>query len=215
MIGVSVISPEKVVESLLLSGKRVMSATEAGVRRSTALIERALKQEMTGPKREDAFWGVTGATTQGLTVRSGRTRASVTGGGTSLRHGDEVIGAVGSGEAHLKRLEDGGTFAGTSPAGFARIPTAAAQTPSGVERPEFAGRSLREVQDVFLIRTKTGRLWAARNAGGARSQRVDLLYLLVRSVTIKPHKVFERTRIAKTAEVNAIIAAEVSVGLAK
>jgi hypothetical protein len=205
VIGLSVTGADRAARNLARAKARVLTAQEAGVRRSTLMIERALKLEMTQAAEMDAFWGKKGSAGDGLSARTGRTRASVTGGGTSLRVGDRVVGAVGSKEKHLKLHESGGTVRGTSPQGYARVPTAAAQTGAGVDR--WAGMSIRDIPGAFLMRSATGRLWAAMGAGN----RLRFLYLLVKSVTLKPRHIFERVKRQNEPRVVELMRSEVAV----
>lgn len=186
MIGIAVKGAEKVAKKLDQAQKDTRTAQERMVSRASILVSDALRAEMSERQQEDPFWGATGAAGDGLAARTGKTRASVTGGGRVLRHGNTVIATVGSPQRHLKDHEDGGTFSGKSPKGFHRIPTREAQTAGGQDR--YAGRSIRDIEGAFLIRSKTGRLWAAL----ARARFVTLLYLLVRTIKLRPRRIFHR-----------------------
>lgn len=202
MIGLSVRGADKVASRLRGAARDVRSAQELGVRRGTLLVDRALKLELSEKGGQDAFWGKTGSPGDGLAVRSGRTRASVA--SNVFRYGDRVVGVVGSKEAHLKQHESGATVPGTSPRGYARIPTAAAQTPSGVDR--NAGRSIRDIPGAFLFTSRTGKLWAAVRA----DKRLELLYLLVKQVRLRARRIFERTASRQTSHVADAMRSEVS-----
>lgn len=216
MIGLSVKGADTVAARLRAARQGVLTAQEAGVRRATVLVERALKLELSHKAESDTFWGKKGAADDGLAVRTGRTRAGITGGGTSYRVGDRVVGAVGSRDRHLVDHETGATVRGTSPKGFARIPTAAAQTGAGVDR--NAGRSIRDIPGAFLFRSHTGTLWAAVRTFGSGAKQIRgkdrraaflsaqaghigaykgglmLLYLLVKSVRLRARHIFARVR---------------------
>lgn len=209
MIGVSVTGASEVRRRLAKAVPDLRSAQERGVSRASILVGRELRLELTSPASSHPFWGRVGSTGTGLSVRSGKTRSSVSGGGRIFRSGDIVTSAVGSGEKHLKDHEDGGTFAGKSPAGYARVPTALAQTAAGVDR--WTGMSIRDIPGAFLLRSKAGKLWAARNAGGRNSQRVELLYLLVKSIHLKPKRIFGRVAERMRPQVVRLIGAEASV----
>jgi len=208
MIGVSVRGIETTQRNLARAGQELRGAQERGVSKASKLVSIELKQELTSPAASSPFWGRIGSTGSGLSVRSGLTRASITGGGRIFRSNDIVTSAVGSAQKHLKDHEDGGVFPGRSPKGFARVPTAAAQTAAGVDR--YAGQSIRDIPGSFLLRSKTGRLWAARNAGGRNSARVELLYLLVKSVRLKPKHIFGRVADRSRPKVVQLIGAEAS-----
>jgi hypothetical protein len=102
-----------------------------------------------------------------------------------IKTGRGYQAAVGSPDAHVKHLNEGGTVLGKQ---YLRIPTAAAQLGSGQDR--NAGRSIRDIPGAFLQRTRTGKLWAmAPGPGGS----VTFLYLLVRQVHHRPRHFLEAT----------------------
>lgn len=191
MIGITVNGLDHVRASLKGAAAGLRTSTYRAVARGTIMLGAELRKEMTGPKFNDPFWGVKSGSKTQLTVRSGITRSSLTPGARVYQRGGEVIGAVGSAQKHLLKHEDGGTFPGTSPKGYARIPTAAAQTKAGVDR--WTGQSIRDIPGAFLIRASSGKLWAVRSAGGKRSARVEFLYLLVKSYRLLGRKIFGRT----------------------
>lgn len=205
MIGVSVKGAERAAANLKAAQQGVRDAQLAGTRRATVLVERALKREMTQPGVADAFWGKKGSAGDGLAVRSGRTRASVS--GAAYRVGERVTGVVGSKEKHLKLHEDGGVVRGTSPKGYARIPTAAALTQAGVDR--NAGQSIRAIPGAFLFTSKSGRLWAAVRT----NRRLVLLYLLVKSVTLRARNIFSRIARSETPRVVEALRSEVALSV--
>lgn len=205
MIGVSVKGVEHVRGNLTRARTGVRTAQERGVAKASVLVSRLLREELTGKAGSSAFWGKTGAQGNQLAVRSGKTRASITPGGNVIRIGDNVVAAVGSGEESLKRHESGGTFNGTSPGGYFRIPTREAQTGAGVDR--NAGQSIRNIAGAFLVRTMSGRLWAAI----AKGKSLVLLYLLVKSITLRPRHIFQRTRAKAQPQCVALIGNAVSV----
>jgi hypothetical protein len=189
MIGVSVKGAEKALRNIAGAAKSVRVESERAMRASVLLVRRMLALEMTGSENRDAFWGKKGAAGNKLSVRSGKTRASLAPGTRVYRTGSTLVGVVGSAEKHLVLHEDGGLIHGTSPKGYLRIPTRAAQTPAGVDR--YAGRSIRDIPGAFLLKSKAGNHWAAiRKAGGTLS----LLYLLKKSARIRPRRIFARTR---------------------
>lgn len=203
--GVTIGGVARVQGNLVRTGARLYAAQEAGVKRGSALLSRMLKEEMTADAVSDPFWGKMGASGDGLAVRSGKTRASVTGGGTAIRIGNRVTAAVGSSERHLVDHEKGGVFGGKSPRGFHRIPTAAAKTAAGVDR--YLGQSIRDIAGSFLVRTLGGRLWAAVSQGRGR---VTLLYLLARTITLKPRRIFARVSAKAAPQVDGALRLEVA-----
>lgn len=202
MIGLAVSGIEKVQGNLKRAAAEAKAATEAAMKRATIIVGRNLREELTAPESRDAFWGKVGARGLGLSRRSGKTAASITAGTRVYRVGESVVGVVGSAERHLKLHEDGGTVSGSSPKGYHRIPTAMAQTAAGVDR--NAGRSIKGMPGVFLIRTSKGKLWAVRQAGGKRSSRMEFLYLFVKSVKYKARHIFARMATKSQPEVSRV-----------
>ena len=156
------------------------------VERETLLLERDVKQKsLTGAKGSHPLWGVTGASGDTLGARSGFTRRSV------VRRVFEVqgaiIGSVGSPQPQVKLHEHGGVT------GPARIPTAAMQTPAGVDR--HAGISARSIPGLFLFRSRAGNLWAAMRQG----PRLVLAYLFKPSVRHRARKMLTRALERRTA----------------
>ena len=194
MLGVAVRGSERVSGKLKAAGDDIKRGTEKSMRQATLLVRGRLVQSMTAPERRDSFWGKVGAAT-GLSVRSGKTRASLTPGTRVYRTGTTVVGVVGSREKHLRLHEDGGVVRGGSPKGYLRIPTAQAQTAAGVDR--WAGRSSRDIPGAFLMKSKRGNLWVAVSRGG----KLVLLYLLKKSVKMKARRVFARARDASREDV--------------
>jgi hypothetical protein len=188
MIGVSVKGAQKAVRNMAGAAKNVAVESRRAMVKSVALVRRLLTTELTAPESRDAFWGKVGAKGSGLSVRSGKTRASLSAGTRIYQNGATLIGVVGSAEKHLRLHEDGGTISGTSPKGYLRIPTAAAQTGAGVDR--YAGRSIKDIAGAFLFKSKRGNLWAAIRRG----KSLTLLYLLKKSAYMKPRRIFARTR---------------------
>jgi hypothetical protein len=204
MIGVTVAGVEHVRGNLARARTGVRTAQERGVARASVLVSRMLREELTGQAGSHAFWGKTGAKDGKLAVRTGHTRASITPGGNVIRVGDNVVAAVGSGSESLKRHEAGGTFRGTSPGGYFRVPTREAQTAAGVDR--WMGMSIRNIPGAFLLRTHAGRLWAAVGT----KNRLTLLYLLVKSITLAPRRIFQRTRTKAQPQCAALVGNAVS-----
>lgn len=234
MIGVTVTGVDKVTKNLRGARAGTGPATARGVRLGVAIVNRAWKLELSRKGEVDAFWGKGGATDDGLAVRTGRTRASIT--GEQFRSGDTYVGVVGSKEKHLKDHEDGATLAGTSPGGFHRIPTAAAKTAAGVDR--NAGRSIRDILNAFIFRSRKGSLWAAihttagqnpirslaartafrtaqRAAIGMVASGMTLLYLLVKSITLRPRKIAARVRREQEKPVVEALRSQVSIVVAQ
>ena len=147
-------------------------------------VLRVLKQRMSGAPKHDPFWGRTGASGEFLGVRTGGTRNRLQG-GQVMGAGTSMWVAVGSPDRHVKNAEEGGAY---TTSGFFRIPTAAAQTPSGVDR--LMGQSIRGRAGYALIRSKAGRLWGVF----MQARKWTLMYLFVKRITLKGHHVFARTR---------------------
>jgi hypothetical protein len=188
VIGVAVRGAERVMGRLAQAAKDMHAETDRSMRLAVLAVRRRLTLELTGAEVRDGFWGRKGAPGDKLSARSGRTRASLTPGTRIYRVGNLVTGVVGSGQKHLRLHEDGGTISGTSPKGYLRIPTAAAQTGAGVDR--YAGRSIKSISGAFLLRSKAGNLWAAIKRG----KSLVLLYLLKKQARMRPRRIFARVR---------------------
>jgi hypothetical protein len=200
LIGVAVKGADRAAKKVAEAAASVKKSAETAMREAVKLVTRNLKERMTGKDRRHPFWGKVGADGHSLSARSGKTRASLTAGTRIYWQGKSVIGVVGSAEKSLKLHEDGGTI-GPTKGQYLRIPTKMAQTPAGVDR--WAGRSARDIPGTFLVRAGAGKkskLWVVRAIGGSYSgigpanvKRMDFLYLLVRSVNIRPRKLFQKT----------------------
>lgn len=169
------------------------------------LASKLLKQRTAWPQGgNDPFWGkLSPRAGPYLRGRSGMTSHRITGGGV-VTEGRDAIGRttysarVGSPDAHVEFHERGGVIPGDfpgyfmSPAGYLRIPTAAAQFASGADR--YGDRSIREIPGAFLFTSKAGNLWAAIREGA----KLTLLYLLAkrspRSGTHRARRIFETTQ---------------------
>ena len=149
-------------------------------------VLRVLKQRMSGAPKHDPFWGRTGASGEFLGVRTGGTRNRLQG-GQVMGAGTSMWVAVGSPDRHVKNAEEGGAY---TTSGFFRIPTAAAQTPSGVDR--LMGQSIKGRPGFRLIRTKAGKLWGIHEnyTKGGFFKSMTLMYLFVKRITLKGHHVF-------------------------
>jgi len=192
-------------QARLAAGVREMPGLgERVVRSLSILMRRKLVERMSAPLHTSPFWGRTSPPGLAyLGVRSGQSRDRISPGGIIFRRGKEITSSVGSPDRHVAFLEKGGTIFGHQ---FLRIPTAAAQTPAGVDR--NAGVSIRSLKDVFLMRSRTGPLWAVRQVGkrnrgapharGAREgprggSKLEFLYLLKRSVKQRGRFIFKLT----------------------
>lgn len=198
MIGVAVKGAERVSAKLRTASDDVRRGAESSMRQATLIVRRRLTLELTGPETRHAFWGKVGSRGNKLSVRSGKTRASLTPGTRVFRSGTTLVGVVGSAEKHLRLHEDGATISGSSPKGYLRIPTGAAQTAAGVDR--WAGRSIRDIPGAFLFKSKRGNLWAAVRRGGS----LVLLYLLKKIARMRARKIFARTRDASREDVKRV-----------
>jgi hypothetical protein len=179
---------------------------ERAVRRISILMRKKLVDRMSARGAQHPFWGRQAPWGIAyLGARSGQSRARLSPGGVVFKHGNEFRSAVGSPDRHVAFLEKGGTIMGRQ---FLRIPTRASQTPGGSDR--NAGRSIRAIPGAFLLRLRTGSLWAARVVGGKSGVRaaagagatrfgprsgskLEFLYLLRRSVRLRGRGIFKLT----------------------
>ena len=150
-----------------------------------------LRGLLSAPQRRDPFWGATGANSPvGLGIRTGKTRQQVVATGRVYNDGSGNLWSfIGHPSQHLKVLEDGGTVEGKP---WLRIPTAAAQKPSGADKwPGMKAPNSFVYPTRRMVNFKAGRpknLWVVRSAGKGRG--LEKLYLLKPSVTLKPHHTF-------------------------
>lgn len=137
----------------------------------------------------DPFWGVTGTKAPvGLGVRTGNTFKQVIATG---RVYNDMAGGIWTFIAHpgqhIKQLEDGGVVKGNP---WLKIPTRAAQTPSGADRwPSGKAPNSFIWPTKKMVNFKGGRPkrpWIVTAAGG----KLTLLYMLTTSVTLRPHHTF-------------------------
>jgi len=170
------------------------SVAERVMRIISLFMRSKLVKRMSVPTVSHPFWGRVSPPGNVLGARSGMTRARLSPGGIVTRLANEWRTVVGSPDAHVAFLEEGGTKFGTSPKGFLRIPTRAMQTAAGVDR--LTGASARTLPGAFFLRSKAGNLWIAIRD---RGQRPTLLYLLKKSVRQRGRHIFRLV----TAEVNA------------
>jgi len=161
------------------------SLTERNVARGGLETLRILKNHMKGPAKMDAFWGRGGALQDGFLGRRSGNTADRLQGGQVLRVGEGAQTSVGSPDKHVRALEEGGAM---NTAGWFRIPTAEAQTASGVDR--LKGSSFRSLAGGFLFRSKAGKLWGAI-AGPTGAPR--FLYLFVKHMNLVGHHAFAAT----------------------
>lgn len=212
VIGVQTKGLDETLKRLEGAERGMPTAIERSVARSSLLLARETRLQLSGKGQSDVFLGRKGATAPFLGARSGGTRSRITPGGQVFRSGDTFFSAVGSPDKYMPMQEEGGTITGNK---FLRIPLASAQTGGGTERGEFKGRSLRDVPGIFLVRSHGGRLFAARSRGRGRGARVEFLYLLTRSVRIPARHPFQAVRERVAPEVNRMTGGEVETVMRK
>lgn len=188
---------------------RVAAASDTQLRRdlSRAGLEsrRELALIMTSPARQDPFWGKLGTGGDGLSVRTGLTRARIVGTGRVYEApSGHLYTFVGHPAQYMKTLEDGGIERG---APWIKIGTAAAQTPAGADK--FAGRN---VPGGFVWPTKAmknfkrGRPKNTWIAGpGKNGKGLTLYYMLRKSVKKKPHHSFAIMRARMTPRIDTLV----------
>lgn len=186
-LNVQVNGDKEIARKLAVLQHELPAANERSVAAGGFIVLRELQQRLSGQPRGDAFWGRGGAVGDFLTTRSGKTRQRLVGGQVMTAPDGSAFTSVGSPDRYMLAHETGGRF---STSGFFRIPTAAAQTASGVDR--FMGRSIRG-SGMKLIRTRTGKLWAVLESG-VRAARVTFMYLFVKSIKLPARHPFEGAR---------------------
>lgn len=188
-----VTNPQELVRDL-------RTATESSLRRASFLVRRVLREKMSKAGGRDPFWGRT-TVRDGILVRTGGTRARLSPGGRVYLSGLTMTTAVGSPDEHVRQLEEGGVVKPPPGQRFLRRPTAAAQTPAGVDR--WAGQSIRNIAGARLWwNPHSANLWAVRRKGAfgpqtkrqaAKGDRDEFLYLLVRSIRTHARHMFRDT----------------------
>ena len=189
MIAITVRGAEQASAHLEAARKTVVAGSARALQRAALIVQRFLRARVSAPGTPDGFWGRTSPAGAALAGRSGKTRQRITVGPLLKGLDGQQSVAVGSPDPHLKLHETGGIVTGNQ---FLRIPTARAQSASGVDI--NLGRSVRGLAGYHLIRTGAGRLWIVRDAGGPNSRRVDFMYLLVRSIRLRARKIFAISR---------------------
>ena len=187
MISVRVTGLRETQNRLALAQREMPAMMEQMTRTVSLLTHQALTLMMSVPTGVHPFWGRTSPPGDVLGVRSGMTRRRLSPGGIVTKRGNQWTSFVGSPDEHVAFLEEGGTRIDTSPGGFLRIPTAAAQTAAGVDR--FAGMSARNIPGSFILKSKAGNLWIALRAKG--KGKPELLYLLKHSVHQRGRHIFK------------------------
>lgn len=209
MIALSVKKSGRLVTNPRAVEHDIRSAMDRGIFAGWKLVRRSLLEKMTqrGEGRDPFFGRKT--TVAGLLVRTGLTRSRLTPAFRPVRIAGTTSAAVGSPDAHVADLEAGGPKSAGS--GYFRIPLARAQTPAGVDR--MAGRSIRGVPGFFLRRSKAGHLLGMRATPGGR--RAFPWYLFVKSIVLRPRRMFARTVAETTPGVVAAVGREVTVAVTR
>lgn len=203
MIALSVVGADKVEANLATLVAELPTAIERGVARASVQVHAALKLQLSGTGTSDPFFGRRGAVSPLLGVRTGATRARLSPGGRVYRRGNDIFSAVGSPDAHVVAHDEGATITGNP---YLRIPLAAAQTPAGQDR--NVGHSVRGLPGLFVIKSRAGNLFLVRRVG--KRGRLEFLYLLKRSVTLKPRHMFEVVAARMQPVVEASVGGQVS-----
>jgi len=152
-----------------------------------------LRGFLSGGVVKDPFWGVTGTRNPiGLAPRTGNTRRHVVATGQVYRSGLDIWTFIAHPDVHMRALEAGGVVQGKP---WLKIPTAAVQTPSGAIKQEFSARGKQPGTFIWPnkrtpnLQARIKTLWIARAKPGKRGG-LQLLWMLKRSVTLKPHRSF-------------------------
>lgn len=194
MATISIRSTRNAIKRLKSLPPILRAAQVSTMQRAVRIVESDLKRNsFTGVKSNDPFWGVRGASGNALGVRSGHTRNSISGTVLVGMGGTHVQGIVGSPLKHVRLHEEGGTINGSP---YLRIPTRVMQTPAGVDR--LIGVSARSLPNTAVIRSKRN-LWIVET-GTPRSKLASqvngfplMLYLLKRSITLRPRRMFRQS----------------------
>lgn len=212
MIGVSMRKTGRFLTNPRGVVKDLQGAVESALRVVSLRLYQMLDTELSSPQKRDPFWGVLGGR-PGLGRRTGRTRRRLSPGGRVYRTAGKAWAAVGSPDQHVLDAEEGGAF--THPSGFWRIPTAAAQMASGVDR--WADRSIRDIPGAHLYRNPIShQLWAYQALPGTLGKAGHvLLYLLKKTIHREGRHVWARTTRALEPFAVQQVGAKVSVAVQK
>lgn len=205
MIGATVRGLEPAQRGISRAAAALPSAMASGVAIAAAAVERDLKQKaLTGGQRRDPFLGTMGSDPASgqLGVRTGAARRSIV--SRVFQSGRDVIATIGSPLNYLRVQEEGGSIQGSP---YLRIPLAAAQTAAGQDR--LVGASARQLPGGFIFRSKSGELFIATSDRG----RLELHYLLKRSVRLRGRHAFRESAKRMRATVRSLIAGRVSIAL--
>jgi hypothetical protein len=183
---------------------QIPSLIEQGAIRATTqgleLISKTMRERfLSGPYPEN------------VEARSGHLRATWKRGHadnvfTVVTQGPLITGTLGSKAVQARILNEGSAYL---PGGVIRpthgqylaIPTALAKSGSGVVKAEYR-KPLRQIPNLYLARTRSGKLYAAERISGRRSSRLQrILFWLVRSVTIKGRFYIDKSVNTSRAEV--------------
>lgn len=187
-IAISTIGLPRTASNLARAANDLPNDTSRSLQRSALLLQRMLRARVSAPAGRHPFWGKSSPFGAALGGRSGKTRQRISVGPLLKLPsflGSQMSVAVGSEDRHLAFHEKGGTITGSP---YLRIPTAAAQTAAGVDINQ--GRSVRGVAGYRIIKSKAGNLWIVRELGGANTRRLEFMYLLKRSVRMRPRMIF-------------------------
>lgn len=176
MIGLHVRGADEAARRISAVPRDLDEEQRRSVVQASIVMRRKIVERLTGKSTTHPFWGKQSPSGAYLGSRGGGTRARISPGGQAFKVGNRWIAAVGSPDAHVKLHEEGGTVQGNQ---YLRIPTAAAQKPSGEDR--WAGLSAVHIPGSFIQRLRKGSLWIMQ-ASARKSGRVTFLYLLVRRV---------------------------------
>jgi hypothetical protein len=176
---------------------------EDAARRWSLETRRRLVEMTNQPSPQDDFWGHKGRPGDAaFGKRTGRTAQRFSPGGVVLRSGNVVTASVGSPDASVAKMEQGGTISGKP---YLFIPTKNALTPSGA--PTSVNAIVNGVQS--WRKSKAGDLWRVLwpNKGGVLKQSlrgasswrgippllsgIKLLGVLKRSVHVHRYRTFE------------------------
>lgn len=208
MIAVKVSGLDQTVKKFTALPNDLKAARLRAVGKLAIETRNELFKSMSAVGVPDAFWGLRSPAGPVLAARTGHTRSALSPGRVWVV-GETVFGAVGHDEPHVLANEVGATIK-PQHGQFLRIPTANALTASGTDR--WQGMSIRAIPGARIVRTKAGRVWALRDVG---QNRIELLYLLVREVTLKPKGLFANVTRIMDARAAGVATAEVVFALKK
>lgn len=163
--GIRVLGADEFTAFATALPRYVVEEMKPGIKRAQLLVQTAVRRHASG---------VSVGAGSDIAPSRGKLAQSWQVGAIEVRGLTDVRGPVGSNLAYAAIHEFGGTIRPRS-ARALTIPVS----------PLAARKRARDFQGAFILQTRDGAAYIARRAGGARSARIELLFLLKKQVTLR------------------------------